>query len=84
MEQKTGFVATLSLIAAVASYFLTFTGHPLWGLLTALVSIPLGIIGIIMAASPRVGGGMLSIFAIVLGVFAAGLAVLGTIGAVIF
>jgi hypothetical protein len=36
------------------------------------------------AASPRVGGGLLSIAAIIIGVIAIGVAVLGGIGAIIF
>lgn len=84
MEQRTGTLATLAIIAAVASYFLTFTGHPIFGMAAALVSIPLGIFGLVMAASPRVGGGILSIVAIILGVLAVGVAVLGIVGVILF
>ena len=59
-------------------------GHPLFGLFSAIISIPLGIFGLMMAASPRVGGGLLSIIAMVLGVIAIGVAVLGGIGTMIF
>jgi len=83
-EQKTGTLATGAIIAAVLSFILTFAGHAVWGFISALISIPLGIIGVLMAASPRVGGGLLSIAAIVLGVIAIGVAVLGGVGALIF
>jgi hypothetical protein len=83
-EQKTGTLAVGAIIAAVISFFLTFTGHPVFGLFCAIISIPLGIIGLMMAASPRVGGGLLSIAAIIIGVIATGVAVLGGIGAIIF
>ena len=83
-EQKTGALAAGAIIAAVLSFFLTFAGNPFWGLFSGLISIPLGIIGLMMAASPRVGGGLLSIAAIVMGVIAIGVAVLGGVGAMIF
>lgn len=63
MEQKTGTIAVLALIAA---------------------AVLLGISGFIMAASPRVGGGVLSSIALILGVLAVGIAVLGLIGIIIF
>lgn len=79
MNQKTGALATLAIIAAVASYFLTFNGYTVWGVLAALISIPLGMGGFAMAASPRVSGGVMSIISILLGVFAIGIAVLAMI-----
>jgi hypothetical protein len=79
MNQRTGVFATISIIAAIASYFLTFNGHTVWGVLAALISIPLGIGGFIMAASPRVSGGVISIISILLGVFAIGVAVIAMI-----
>jgi hypothetical protein len=84
MEQRTGAMAIGAIIAAVVSFFFTFTGHPFWGLISAIISVPLGFIGVMMAASPRVGGGMLSIAAIIIGVLAMGVAVLGFIGVVLF
>lgn len=83
-EQKTGTLAVGAIIAAGLSFVLTFAGHPVFGLFSALISIPLGIIGLMVAASPRVGGGLLSIAAIVIGVIAMGVAVLGGVGAIIF
>lgn len=84
MDQKTGFATTIAIVAAILSWIVTFTGHPIWGMVLGIVSIPLGIIGFIMAASPRVSGGILSIIAIVLAILGLGLAVLGMIGVILF
>lgn len=79
MDQRTGIMATIAIISAIASYFLTFSGHTVWGILAALISIPFGIGGFLMAASPRVSGGFMSILSILLGVFAIGIAVVAMI-----
>lgn len=79
MNQKTGAFATIAIIAAILSYFFTFSGHTVWGVLAALLSIPFGIGGFIMAASPRVSGGIMSIISILLGVFAIGIAIIAMI-----
>ena len=84
MEQKTGAAATVSLIAAILSWVVTFTGHPIWGMILGLVAIPAGLIGALMAASPRVGGGLLSVIGMVIGILGLGLAVLGLIGVILF
>lgn len=84
MEQRSGLSATLAIVAAIGSFILTFAGHPLFGLLAALFSIPLGAIGVFMSASPRVGGGLMSIIAIVIGLIAIGVAVLGMFGTIVF
>jgi hypothetical protein len=81
---NTGTFATIAIIAAVGSFVLTFIGSPVIGLLAAFVALPLGIIGLVKAASPKVGGGILSIVAIVLGIFGLGIAVLGIVGAILF
>ena len=83
MEQKAGTSATLSIIAAVGSFIVTFTGHPFFGLLLGIAAIPLGAIGMAIAASPKIGGGLMSVIAIVVGLIAIGVAVLGMIGAII-
>lgn len=83
-EQKAGTAATIAIIAAGVSFFLTVTGSPIWGLLISLVAVLLGIIGLVMAASPKIGGGLVSLLAVILGVMDAGLAVLGIIGVLIF
>jgi hypothetical protein len=84
MAQKTSTFATLAIIAAVASYFLTFSGHKILAIFLAIISIPLGAFGLMMAASPRVGGGLVSIIAIGMGVIAIGVAVIGMIGGIFF
>jgi hypothetical protein len=81
--QRTGALAIAAIVAAVISFIFTFAGHAIVGLFAALISIPLGVVGLVMAASPRVGGGLLSIAAIVLGVIAIGVSVLGLIGGII-
>lgn len=83
-EQKAGTMATAAIIAAVLSFILTFAGHVVWGFISAIVAIPLGIFGLFMAASPRVGGGLMSIAAIILGVIAVGVAIVGGVGAILF
>jgi len=83
VEQKAGTSATLSIIAAVGSFIVTFTGHPFFGLLLGIAAIPLGAIGMAIAASPKIGGGLMSVIAIVVGLIAIGVAVLGMIGAII-
>lgn len=75
---------TLAIIAAIGGMIATFTGHPVWGLVIDLVATPLGVMGLLMAASPRVSGGVLSILAIVVAVIGLGLAVLGMIGTLVF
>ena len=84
MDQKTGTAAVLAIIAAIGSFVATFTGHPLWGMFAAIIAIPLGLLGMAMAASPRVSGGIISIFSIVLGVVGALVAVLGLVGVILF
>ena len=84
VAQRTGVVATLAIIAAIGGMIATFTGHPVWGLVIDLVATLLGVMGLLMAASPRVSGGVLSILAIVVAVIGLGLAVLGMIGTLVF
>lgn len=79
MNQKTGMFATISIVAAIVSYLMTFNGHTVWGVLLALIAIPLGIGGFVMAASPRVSGGIMSIVAIIAAVFAIGVAVIAMV-----
>lgn len=84
MEQKAGTAATLAIVAALGSYLLSFSGNPGWGLIAALLAIPLGFFGLMRSASPRVGGGVMSIIALVLGGIAIGVAVLVLIGVILF
>ncbi|HKJ64135.1 MAG TPA: hypothetical protein VJ969_01950 [Desulfopila sp.] len=83
-DQKAGSAATIALIAAIVSFILTFTGSPIWALVVALVAVGAGILGVLMAASPKIGGGLMSILAIILGVLDTGIAVLGIVGVIIF
>lgn len=82
--QRTGTAATLAIVAALGGLIATFTGHPGWGLILALLAILLGAIGLVRAASPRVSGGILSIIAIIVAVLGLGVAGLGVVGTLVF
>jgi hypothetical protein len=84
MAQRTGMAATISIIAAIVSFFVVFSGHPFWGLLMAIGAVLLGVIGMIMAASARVRGGMISIAGIILGIIGSSVAILGIVGVILF
>lgn len=84
MDQRTGTSATLSIFSAIGSYILTFTGHPVWGLIAGVIALPLGIIGMIIAASPRVSGGIISMVAIFVGAVAIVVSLMGMIGVILF
>jgi hypothetical protein len=64
MNQKTGAAAIVAILAAIGSYIATCTGHGFWGLMLSIVGVIAGVIGLLMAASPKVSGGILSIVAI--------------------
>jgi hypothetical protein len=83
MAQKTGTSATLSIIAAVASFPISLTGHAIAGLIIAIISLPLGLFGLVRAASPRVSGGIISILAIILGGIGVAVAVLVLVGVIL-
>ncbi|MEX2671219.1 MAG: hypothetical protein WD294_03800 [Phycisphaeraceae bacterium] len=83
-DARTGIVAIIAIICAIGSYLATFTGSPILGLIAALAAAGLGIVGLAISVSPKVGGGIMSIIAIVLGVFGIGVAILGLIGVIIF
>jgi hypothetical protein len=80
MASTTGTSALLAIVAALGSFFATFSGRPIIGLLAALAALPLGVLGLVMSVSPRVSGGILSIIAIVLGAFGLLAALLGLFG----
>lgn len=84
MNQKAGTAATIAIIAAIGSFVLTFTGSAIWGLITAVLAILFGIVGVIVSASPKVGGGLMSSFSIILGILGVGLAILVLIGILLF
>lgn len=83
-DARTGIVAVAAIICSVGSYIATFAGHPIIGLLAALLGIGLGAVGLVISVSPRVSGGIMSIIAIALGVFGIGVAILGLVGVIIF
>jgi hypothetical protein len=83
-EQNTGMAATMAIIAAIGGIIATFSGHPFVALFVEIAAVVLGVIGFLMAASPRVRGGILSIVAIVVAVFGLGIAVLGMVGVILF
>ncbi len=83
MEQKTGTVAAASMLAAVLCYVSLCAGHPGWALALSVVSLPLGLIGLLWSASPRVSGGILSIFAMLLGLVGVVLSILALVGVVL-
>jgi hypothetical protein len=82
--KQTGTMAILSIVSAIMAFVLVFAGNPFWGLILAILAIPLGVFGLLMAASPRVSGGIISIFGIVLGGIGTVVAALGAAGAIIF
>ena len=84
MNQKAGTAATFAIIAAIGSFVLTFTGSPVWGLLVAVLAIVFGIVGVVMSASPKIGGGLMSSFSVILGIFGVGISILVLIGIVLF
>lgn len=67
---KRSATAVLSIIAALGSYYLSYSGHGVWALLAAIIGVCAGVLGLIMSASPRFKGGALSFTAIVLSVIA--------------
>ena len=83
MDQKTGGAAIVSIILAVGSYILTCTGHPIWGLIAAVLAVPAGLLGLTLSASPKVSGGILSIIAIILAALGLIVAILGILGVII-
>ena len=84
VRPKIGITATMALLAAIAGVLAVVTGNPGWGLVFAACAAVLGAIGLLISASPRMSGGMMSIVAIVIAVFGIGLSVLGVIGSAIF
>lgn len=76
---KKSTTSIVAVLLAIGSCALTFTGHPLWAIVCAVAAIPLGLLGILLASSSKVSGGIMSAGAAVIGVFAIGLAVLGLI-----
>lgn len=84
MNQKAGTAATIAIVAAIGSFVVTFTGHAIWGLLVAILAIVFGLFGVVISASPKVGGGLMSSFSVILGILGVGLAILVLIGILLF
>ena len=55
-----------SILAAIAA-FISFKAGAFFGLLLAIGAIVLGLLGVVLALSPRVRGGMVSVIAIAAG-----------------
>ena len=83
-KQKTGIAATVAIVGALGSFILSFTGHPYWGMLMTLVAIIAGLFGVAMSASPKIGGGLLSVVSIILGVIGFIIAILVMVGVILF
>lgn len=80
MDQRTAVPAILAILLALGGFLATFSGHPAWGLILEILAIPLGVTGAVMAISPWVGGGLLSMISVVLAVIGALLSLLMLIG----
>ena len=83
-DQKAGTAATIAIVAAIGSFLLTVSGNPIWGLVIALLAIIMGIVGVTMSVSPKIGGGLMSIISIIFGVGDIGVSVLVILGILIF
>lgn len=75
--QQIGVRAVLAFLGAITGVVMIFIGKPRWGLFFAVCAALLGAIGFFLSASPRVGGRVMRIFAIVMAMFGIGLTVLG-------
>jgi len=60
----------LAILCAIASFILSARGREFLALGAAIVAIGAGLLGGLRALSPRVSGGILSIFAVLMGVVA--------------
>lgn len=81
-RQQTGAAATVAIIAAIVGWIVLFAARPGWSFLLNILAVIAGIIGLIMAASPRVSGGIASIIGIVLGAVGIILAIFGMAGSI--
>lgn len=79
-KQQVGTIASASAVLALGSFFATCSGHPIWGLIAAVLAFPAGLYGFLRAASPRVRGGIISLFSIAIAVLALIVAILGMLG----
>lgn len=61
---------------AIGAAILSFMTGAFWGLILAIVAIIFGLLGVVLSFSPRVRGGMVSVFSL-------GAGILGIVAAVI-
>lgn len=78
--QQTSAAATIAIIAAIIGWIVLFAAYPGWAFLLNIVAVVAGIFGLVLAASPRVSGGIASIIGIVLGAVGVILAIFGMAG----
>ena len=83
-EQKAGTSAIIAIISALSGFVVTAFKHPGWGMALALAAIIFGMVGLLTAASPKVGGGLLSVVSMVLGVLCLVLSIVVLIGVIVF
>lgn len=61
-----GLGAVLAILAALGGMVASCGGHPFWGLILAILAIPLGALGLLQSTARRLRGGFVSLLAIVL------------------
>ena len=82
LDTRTTTAAVIAIIAALGSFLATCAGHPIWGLILAIIAIPIGAVGLVKSASPQRTGGMLSIGSIALALLGLVVAILGLVGVI--
>ncbi len=80
--QPAGTAASIAIIAAIVGWVVLFNARPGWSFVLQIIAVIAGILGLLMAASPRVGGGVASIIGMVLGAVGLVFAILGMVGSV--
>jgi hypothetical protein len=78
--QQTSAAATIAIVAAIIGWIVLFAAYPGWSFLLNIIAVVAGIFGLVLAASPRVSGGIASIIGIVLGAVGIILAIFGMAG----
>jgi hypothetical protein len=76
--------AKLAIAAAIGGMIATFAGHRGWGLFAGIAAIAFGVLGLLISLSPGVRGGVMSGFALVMGLLGVGIAVLGILLGALF
>jgi hypothetical protein len=64
---KLGLGAILGMVVAAASLGVSISGRPFWGLALAMLSLLLGMVGLVRSISPEIRGGLLSVAAVAMG-----------------